>query len=134
MFGEYIFVANSVWSPDLGKVCVIGNTNVPNFNAAVSSDGLTWTYGTASIQQQYGLMEWSTTYKVFCVFLRAQTNVNQCMISADGLNWYNSNAFAITITNQINGLTWSPELERFCLVGLPQSSVRPYVFVSKLLT
>ena len=132
LFADNMNISNAVWSPDLGKVCVISNsTSFPVGSVAVTSDGVTWQYGTISANS-YGPLEWSSTFKVF-VTLIADTakNQQQCMISADGLNWYNSNT--LNTNNTFNGIAWSDELGMFCGVGY-QSTLRPYVFVTKLLT
>ena len=132
LFLDSISILNAAWSPSLGKLCVISDaTSYPVNSVAVSSDGINWTYGTLSANF-WGPLEWSPTFGVFVTLIaNANRNQQQCMISADGLNWYNANT--LNTNNTFNGVAWSDDLAMFCGVGY-QTTLRPYIFVTKLLT
>ena len=132
LFLDSISILNAAWSPFLRKLCVISDaTSYPVNSVAVSSDGINWTYGTLSANF-WGPLEWSPTFGVFVTLIaNANRNQQQCMISADGLNWYNANT--LNTNNTFNGVAWSDDLAMFCGVGY-QTTLRPYIFVTKLLT
>ena len=130
LFADLINATAAAWSPALGKVCVIGNgTNFPLLNSAVSSDGITWEYGTIPANS-FTTLEWSPNLAIFCALLNTDRNQQQCLISGDGKNWYNTNT--LNTNNSFTGLVWSPELQMFCGIGFNSIS-RPYGVVSKLL-
>jgi hypothetical protein len=133
LFDDRMNSTCAVWSPyppdGLGKLCVISNSSNFSVNAvATSTDGVTWTYGTIPANF-YTTLEWSPSLQIFCT-LMGSGNQQQCMISGDGLNWYNTNT--LNSNNSFAGLVWSPDLQMFCGVGYSTFS-RPYSFVSKLL-
>lgn len=131
IFADNMNATAAVWAPaPLGKVCVIGNgTNFPSYNSAVSSDGITWEYGTIPANS-FTTLEWSPDLAIFCALLNTDRNQQDCLISGDGKNWYNANS--LNTNNSFTGLVWSPELQLFCGMGF-NTVARPYGYVSKLL-
>ena len=130
LFDDRMNATAAVWAQSLSKVCVISNaTNYSVNNAAVSSDGVTWEYGTIP-GNSFTALEWSPELAIFCALLNTDRNQQECLISGDGKNWYNTNS--LNTNNSFNGLVWSPELQVFCGMGY-NAVARPYGYVSKLL-
>ena len=121
----------AAWSPTLQKVCVISNgTTYPIENVAVSSDGVTWQYGNIPANNYQSII-WSTKYGVFCA-ITFDRELQQCMFSADGLNWFNANT--LNTGNSLRWVIWDGPSgqEKFVLVGSAVAR-RPHILVSKLL-
>jgi len=120
-------IFQAVWSPYLQKICAIASNNGKN-SVMVSSNGTDWTFGDIPAGQFY-TVEWSPLLKIFCS-VAYSTGFNQCIISVDGLNWYTSNI--LNTTNLFRILCWSPDLQAFCAVGRPSTTISG-IFISELI-
>ena len=95
----------------------------------ISSDGINWTFGNLPAFQFF-CIRWIQKLKIF-ICLGYSISIQQCIISSDGLNWYNTNT--LNTPNVFRSLAWSPELETFCAVGRSNTPNVPAIYIGKLI-
>jgi hypothetical protein len=130
------FSANyAAWSPFLQKLCVVGNpVSSPLTGSAVTSDGVNWTFGVMPVVTSVQALVWSEDYRVFCAFPQGSgtSSVLQCILSADGVNWYQANTL-ITPSSSIWDVQFDGPVGNKNFIMCGHTGGRPYIAVSKLL-
>lgn len=105
--GQPLGWSDICWSPALGKFCMVSNGHTPN--AAVSSDGLTWTTSAIGEANTWQKVAWSPSLNLFVAM--ANSGTHQLATSPDGVTW----TLVAHPMSSLQTLAWDPILALFCV-------------------
>lgn len=96
------------WSPTLARVSIVGSTGVDS--VGWSSDGINWNNGFCNFSNTFNAMVWDATNSIFISAGSSTSVTYSCIISIDGIKWYNRHNIGTTTHRVTMGLAYSPSL------------------------